>query len=500
MNTFRIHNVSKDTYAVAELALDANDQLFATIKPEDGSSPHVMAGETFWRMLNSGKVVKCDPVTIAPVVAPTPTPALSTWEKPVVDDAAKARIEAMHESVGLTNGVTHGQAYTSGTKLAAVGVQNGKAARVQFEKRPLATEALADFALMIQGEKRENSKPYRARDLKVCEVTADGIRVQNGRDYLVSPELCKDVLSRIGARRGSASYMQALWGDGKYSECAELFGRELRDSQADNRLVFRHRNGVPFAVVSPSYQAVDGDLVAKALLHELRMQPEADQARASISYDYESTSASLDIAWHTPIPEIEQAVGEPFRARMGVSFRDNGQGGIRPGGGFELVVCLNYTTTEVDAFSASIRHVGRASIRFRTSVKDAAIAILPILRAYANAKCDHLGSSAKTTDGSAMPVRLEDAIPGFWRSLLAPRGELVGLVPANKVKDLTAATLSESTYRNSDGWRRSDMVNGLTKWAQAGTSDPYTRDSIERAAGNILRSTKPMVWMPEARS
>lgn len=405
----------------------------------------------------------------------------------VVDDEAKARIEAQHASLNGSGAVSvsaGSQFYATGTRMADVGYQNQQArAEEHASKLPLA-ECARQLADRVRAEKRRDIKCTAGKLAQQLEA--------NGRvkafGFGMSEQAIRGLLSRLespalgyvlGLRdrivrelgeekpdRGAVERDKARLADTLRHEC---------DRNPDVELALRTREGVGdcFAVVSPSYVPADAPEVLEQLVKQL-----PPDARATYSYDPRSTTWELRASVWTPTPVHEQAVGEPFEGYVSLSSRDNGTRSFRGGGGIILLACLNAGTYATDAAGVVRRHQGGILVDLEKLLKKSAAAIDALVEAWGQAREEVVDVS----EG----IKIEDAIPDFYTSMLLDRkSELVGVLPGRTkehVKGLSEAYFSER--RDRDRVVVSDIAQGWTRYIQG--QQPDVRREAEAAIGRWL--------------
>lgn len=414
----------------------------------------------------------------------------------IVDEEAKARIEGLQAKLtasGIKVNASE-QFYATGTRMAEEGyaVQEGR--RREYEKAIPLEEAAHALRNKVRAEGREDVT-ISAREfgnsieangkVKVMgfQITEQAVRGLTGR--LGSPALSyvlglRERVATEAALPLEDQNVAAMRAD--VARIAETLRHEaLR--MGDTPLTLRTRKNVGdiFAIVSPSYTPADAPEVIDQILKDLPRD-----ARGTWNYDPRSTAWELRANIFTPTPVQEQAVGEPFEAYASFQARDNGTARFRSGGGAMMLRCLNASV--YSAKGTEVSRVHRSNVMY-----DIAAMLTGALQGI-NVLCDAWGT--RRADVVEIPVvdgrapTLEEAMPGFWRSLLTDRrSELVAVLPGrteNHVKALTRHF--EEERRDADRLVRADFAQSWTRYAQE--FDAPTRRDAETAIGDWLVNSK----------
>lgn len=431
------------------------------------------------------------PAAVVPETAPA-LPVNSTWTEQVVDATATVRIEKQHAALRAAGVAVDAsqQLYSTGTRMADIGYATQEKRKAAHDKAMTLAEAAASLSARVQGEGREDVE-ISAREfgnaihvngvisVRGRKLTENAIRGLSGR--LGSPMLSyvlglrERIILELQKSEGERD-MSAVASD--KAKLAEVLRHEcLRNG--DRPLVLRTRRdpGDIFAVVSPSFGIAD----APEVLEQLAAKLPAD-ARATWSYDADSTAWELRANVWTATPVAEQAVGEPFEGYASFQARDNGTRRIQGGGGISLIRCLNATTYTAHAESGSRVHRGEVMVDIEKMVASA-VKSIDIL-------CGAWGQRREERVYAPSGVPIEVAIPGFWRALLTDRrSELAGVLPGRKEANVAALTKAfVAERRNEENFVRADFAQGWTRMIQ---DLPTTvRRDAEQAVGK---------WMVEAR-
>lgn len=454
-----------------------------------------------WRHpLDIQQVVSAEP--LAPETIPAPPPVLENSEfggKLVTDETGKARVEAQHAALisGGVNVNASEQLYATGTRMADIGYRNQHARKAEHDAKEWLNVAARTLAKRVQEEKREDieiNAATLASGLQVNgKIAFDGLAIGEQAIRGLSSRLESPMLGYVlGLRdriaRNSAAFHQAKNSDATQAELDALDTAMHVDRRAiasvlaheckrnpDVKLKLRTRRtvGDVFAVVSPSYVPADAPEVIERLIAGMP----AD-AKGSFAYDPASTAWELRADVWTPTPVDEQCVGEAFNGYASFYSRDNGTSRFRGGGGVMLIRCLNASTYTAASNDVSRMHRGGVREDIELMIEGAVVAISTLCKAW--------GTNRSQVIDTPSGVSLNDAIPGFWRYMLADRkSELAGVLPGRTethVKGLSEAFFDER--RDKSALVRSDFAQGWTRYIQE-QSAPVRREA-ETAIGDWL--------------
>jgi hypothetical protein len=392
----------------------------------------------------------------------------STWNDLKTDQAAKTRIEAMHEALkdaGADVG-DHRQLYATGTRMADSGYAYQKEKEAEHSRQELVKTALGGLVDQVKAEKRVDvtvtAGDFASKLAINGAVTFDGLKLREQAVRGLLGRLKSPALGYIfGLRDRIASKDATPVAKAMDREALlDVIQREARRFP-DIKLVLRTRQGLGdvFATVSPDYSVADVPQVVPQLLQALP----AD-ARGSVSYDPTSTTWNLRASVWTPVPADEQAVGEPFTAYVSITSRDNGTHGVEGGGGITLVACLN--ASEYRALVEGLRRIHRGNVLadLQQLIFKSSAAISTLAQAWGTARAQVI--EAPTVGGKLIPI--EEAVPGFFRSMLtARRGELVGLLPGRtETRVAGLAQVFPQERRNPNQVTRADLAQAYTRYIQ----------------------------------
>ena len=432
----------------------------------------------------------------------------------VVDDEAKRRIEAQHASLngaGVTVNASQ-QVAASGTRMMGIGYATQAQRAREHGDKLRASDAIDAIVACVEDEKRRDvvvSAADVARNLtsngKLTvyghRLSVNAVRGLSARCESPMSAYVLGLYERIVANVGEAKTLESVKDDGTRPSPEDLArAKSLRalahDDRAkmadvlcyeltragDTRMTLRMRDAGPcdvYAALGPAYGKAD----APDVLPKVRDSLPSD-ARATWSYDPTSTAWELRASIWTPTPVAEQAIGEAFEGWVSYRSKDNGGSRLHGGGGVTLIRCYNASVYEAKGSEVARIHRGKILDDVAAMTKGALHAI--------DALCTAWGRTRNAEVEIPSGVTIEQAIPGFWRSLLTDTRELAGVLPGRKVErvaQLTSAYFAER--RDTSRVTRADFAQGWTRHIQSEPAD--VRRDAEAAIGSwLVSSTRPL--------
>lgn len=397
--------------------------------------------------------------------------------------------------------------YRAGTRVVQLGVDNLRASRQAWEKRPLVQEACSDFVAKIEAEQRKNTVVLPGK----LRMTATG-KVRSPEGDLLVGRSCFSALCRdIGIGKGAAYLADFCEADLR----AQNFNRQavrFAEGQAKlpkseiTRSMLRTRNASKggrevFGVVSPSYGQFDVDTIARAL-----GLASPQDARVQISYD--GTKARFVIGWHSDVAPEHAVAGEFFKASVVVTTDDTGGGSIKLSAAIEQNLCLNLIVIDfAEIETARIRHVGnfnRLAGEFGEGFGKAMGKVKHFRKAWGFAVeqdvIDLLPAKVQEDVRAGMPV--SKALPGLFNGLI--ERELLPISGERKVavsgllKAWDEDTSAARVGRPAGELSLASVINAATRYAHTNDLGMGDEDAIERAAGRLLGSLKDSDLVPVA--
>lgn len=437
-----------------------------------------------------------------PAAAPVEKARPEGWDvKPEhMDVQAKARIEAdMAVARGAGFDIKE-PLFDAGTRVNALGVENARKARVEFEAKPRVAEAMSDLQSRIAAEmRRDIEAPTTA-----IRMDATGrIVLPTGERFNLSREAFRGLVSRAGMPGGAANYLAACWPELRaknFNNWAALFAAEEREAEqaaraADKKFERRVINlrtrlseagdRYAFAAVSDSYATYDIDKVAAAI--QLAMP---DDARAEVHYD--GRSAEIAVHFHSTVEPEDYAAGEVFRAGFKFRTDDTGGGSLKGFSFLEQNLCLNLIIINTAAQPVfSLNHLGsveRMAQQFRIGMRRAQDTIAPFMKQWGFARKDDLVEATAEErngyEGIGLPEILTALLNGAMeRDLIAVPGRREVVIP-KIVQAWQADTGTDGP--NSGTITRAGFVNALTRFAHEGTESTWQAHAVEQSASALL--------------
>lgn len=413
-----------------------------------------------------------------PTPPPTPMPSKAGELDTFGRDRAAAKIaHAKAQGVTLPSSQADGLFFDLGT---AVEEGAWTSERQTFEKLPTGENALPKLRDAITAEERETIT-IKAWDVRMSRTTG---KLGDPSDPTRAARPTRRAFQSF-CQRAKVGAIPDHWPtDIVASALNQVTTRftttrpGLTASDPDPQVVFRVQRSRAriFACVSPSYTPFDGDLVMEALLQAL---PQG--SRVNVDYDPDGARGKVEIV---TLQEERPVVGEPFRTSFTVGWDDTGSGSIWGDGGLFSARCLNLTRIYTSTGAFRIRHVGsvrRLAYKFRSEFDRVARVVAGFSKAYGHAAGEEL-TNEERIEGTAF-------LQGLYRSLIQR-----DLVPVrgrreDAIKDLALQAMADE---NKAGLTRAGVANGITRYAHRVNTDPWVRDDMERAAGRILWSPKPI--------
>lgn len=443
----------------------------------------------------------------------------STWGETVVDESAKVRIEAMHDKL-RASGVAladdpHAagvQFFATGTRMADSGYQAQEARKAEHDAGKCVADAVHELATVVRDEKRadrivtarefadsiEVNGKIRAFGLSLSEHSIRGLlqriespstgyvlglRQRIAESLAFAGEACDECGSNQTGRHLTTCSRAELARADK-SKIAEILRYECHRA-GDARVKLRTREADDcrdiFAVVGTGYSPADAPEALAKLADGL-----PSEARATWSYDKDSTAWELRASVWTTTPVAEQAVGEPFRGYAAFRSKDNGSGRFRGGGGIELLRCLNASVYEAEGAEIARVHRGNVLGDVETMVAKSRAAIDVLCEAWGHNRAHEIEAPAN--------VPIGEAIPGFWRWLLTNeirKGGLEGVLSGRKedrVEQMVEAYRGER--RDPARLVRADFAQAWTRAIQGERED--VRREAESAIGAWTVANRPI--------
>lgn len=491
----------------------------------DGApAPAIPAPEDTVRALPdvSDTVAPPAPETPAPAVVIPPTATrrglsmIAPGTALEISAEGKARSQADFDAAERAGFAPAQALFERGTKVIQMGVDNARKARAEFDAMPTSVDGCTEFMAQIEREERVDidtevrsmaMTPTGQIDYWSDKAAATVTRPlsQNafasmcnrmgfgGSTYLGEkcwPELrahnVNEQLRRMNAAELAVRQDLALRGKLKDADWRQLRMRERASAKGGREV---------FGVVTDSYTPFDVDEIAAAIREAV-----PEDARGRVTYDGER--ARFEVLFHTNVQPENFVAGEFFRAGVVISTDDTGGGSI---GGSAVVwqnLCLNLLIIdEAKQGLFRIRHIGNRDelvARFRSGFAAAIASIGHFQEAWGFAvKQDAVTQALKAAEEPLVPVSI--ALPGLFRGII--ERELIPVFARTEAAVPKLMTMWErdvSSARTVTDGSRAAVVNAFTAYAHQGAElDAWQEDAIQKAAGQLLYSRKPLPYMGE---
>jgi hypothetical protein len=462
------------------------------------------------------------PVSLTALGAPKPPAAPQTHAEAVargVDTAGEIRSSTDFQGA-LAGGFSPAQTmYRRGTPVIALGVENATASRQAHDKLPTVDAAMTKLIERVKGEERTDriENLFSLRMDNVGRLAIPAGYFPDGKPRNVRIPLAEDSFSPLMTQLGvgGAQYLSKCWASLRatnFNNWAQRLGEEERQRIELQRQMPRssdrfdpstfepekvklrtRKNGdgrEVFAVVTPSYTSFDIDKIAEAV----RLSMPRD-ARAEVSYD--GFRSIIDVRFHTDVEPAKFVAGEFFKAGIRVRTSDIGNGAINVRSSLFQNLCLNLLCIDQQTQGiANIRHVGSVVIlaqKFREALEKAKHSLAHFLDRWnycAEEKVTR--ETIEVIDESEKPMTLEQLTSGIFEGLR--QRELVPLRKADVPKLVEAHKLDTSYAAKQYGITRTTVANAVTRFAHSMQDDFLFEDELERAAGQLLWSQKPLPY------
>lgn len=395
--------------------------------------------------------------------------------------------------------------YALGTAVNSTGVANANRSRLEHEQKPFVREYCDAFKSQIEAEQRSDILVPR----KDIRMTNAGRLMVGIRKLWLNESAFDSMVARMDV--GGSGYLSKCWPElraininqwcKRFGELEDLAREEFKRNPPKrgrgvakkfNENVFNIRTRVNpnhearevFGVVTDSYTTFDVDKVAEAL----KIAAPAD-ARGTVTYDGER--ARFEVLWHSDIAANEFCAGEIFKAGVIIKTADDGSGGLNVWAVVWRNLCRNLIIVdEAKVPTARIRHIGsleKLVAKFQEGFKDALERVEHFRNAWGYAVSENVIERSQTRTDEEIPINIQDALPGFFFSML--RQDLI-TVPNKRKKDVVVDLVrayNMDPANNPDKLTRASLVNAITRYAHEGSfNDSFVEDDLQVAAGSLL--------------
>jgi hypothetical protein len=390
--------------------------------------------------------------------------------------------------------------YRTGRPVIKLGRDNANASRLAWESQADAVEALINTRDIVRREERRDVL-VKGADLRMTD--RGFLRVPGVGDLQIPARVWQPFTARVGIPYG-AGYLAACspelrainfnrWVTGQGHGSTETFvpgdfKLRLRKGKCGDLEIY--------AAVGEKYASLDTDRVCELLARGLP----AD-GRAEVHYD--GFRMKTEVTWHSDVRPENYVVGEYFKTGMRFACDDTGGGSITGLATLLRNLCLNLIilhSAELSILDRSHRgNVDRMIREIRDGIEAGREATGPFIEQWSKARRPDQSLRAIVVDAENPRADLSHVSIGdlAWGAFLAASKR--DLIPVG-LKAVPALFSAWSVEGLNDP-TRAGLANGLTRFAHTRQSDPWAADDIEKAAGRLLASSKPIPWIdPHAKT
>jgi hypothetical protein len=361
----------------------------------------------------------------------------------------------------------------------------GARTRANWEKLPEVTPWANTVIADIEAERRESITV----DAKAVSMVDTGELVVNGATYGLEEPALLGLVSRLGY--GGSEYL---------AKCpATLRAHNVNTWRThlpkDKTIVLRTRASDTgrnvWATVGNRYTEVDVDVVTRAILDA------AGSAGYRVDSTYDGARFQANLLAHTTVEPKNMVKGETFRAGIRVRTSDDGSGSVRISSIVFQALCTNLAiVSKSESRKASVWHVGDATElvrQIREALAAAVLDVAPYVERW-NVAADEDVVARTAADGTKLPATEGDTLRGYFTALVKTNAVKAPGSKSLAVDGLLAAhALDDSSAVQTHKISRASIVNAITRWAQT-LEDPWAQDQVERDAGILLASLRPIPW------
>lgn len=434
---------------------------------------------------------------VPPVAAPpqdSAPPASDPEASALISIEGKQRSERDLAAAILAGFAPRQPLYDRGTPVVALGVENARKSRREYEELPLIRDACDDLINRIRRENRGDIETT----VGSISMRDDGALLVDGEALYLGEGGFNQLTSRVGFGGGDylrrclpdlRAYNVNRWLDlittGSLPEDRQraFAGKDtvLKLRTRDNPL--RPGGREVFAVVSKSYTSFDADEAAEVIGDAL-----PSEARGEVTYDGFRTR--WNVLYQTTVAPEKFVAGEFFRAGISLRTSDDGAGGLIGQAMLFQNLCLNLIIIDRSRQETlRAKHLGdpvRLARELKQGVTKGLAAIEPFLKAWGYATNSSVVEDAIKVDDTLVGRPVSEVIPGIFNGIL--ERELVYL-PGKRPENV--ALLVKAWEEDTSGARgdtRASVVNAFTRVAHtAPWGDPWLEDEIQASAHALIR-------------
>ena len=412
----------------------------------------------FWEARQSGdtsaRLVRVDPDEARVLARAATQPARAGEVSPVARDRVR-RQEAWLAKAGFS---LPPPLYAPGTRVIDVGDDNFRLERQRVEALPTWQDASTQVQETVLREARFDLDA----PLSSLTMTEEGALVAEGVEYGLELDSFSQLAQLAGFGAG-ARYLGRHCSPDLRATNVNAHLKNGGDRRVRLRTRFVRGRANVFAVVTPSYAAVDTHVVLEAVDGQL------DDARTEMLYDGTGVSAT---ALFMPDQVVDLAAGDVFKVGVLVKTQDTGKGRIQISAVVWRNLCLNLIViarSEVNAVNQVHRgDAARITDGLAEGVLNARESVGDFLNAWGRARTVSV-DPRKTFDSWLRERRL-----GFDGRMTAERRDQI-------VHELMVA------WEKEPGHTLADAVNAVTRAAhEVPDWDHGLRASLEQRASELV--------------
>jgi hypothetical protein len=385
--------------------------------------------------------------------------------------------------------------FSRGTMVEDAGVEEARRSRMEHEHKPSVRVACDEHAAQVEAEHRDDVQ-VSTTDVAMC---SSGLFTLDKKDlrsrHVLRRQAFDSLCGRLDLPRGGSSYLAGCWPELRAKNVNNWL--EHRTGEEEKRLVARTRltrhqevGREIYGFVSERYQPLDVDVISRSIA-------DAAPADAKATIDYDGERCRWEVMFQSDVRPEDYVAGEFFKAGVLISTRDDGGSSVHVDSVVWQNLCLNLiiidrATVEIDR----IMHVGaELDERFREAFAAALGSIDHFVAQWSTASKDLVGESLSEEE-RRLPARL--LLGGMFNGQMGR--ELVPVPSRRQRRQVVERLIDLHTFDQSaaglkafeQGPNRASIVNAFTRYAHEVEQDPWVQDEIQRGAGRLLASKRPM--------